>query len=259
MRYAFVRHAFVLLVMLAVLVMTGCASLNPFPKHVYSTPPSKKTTTSTPQSYDPKTRPYTVMGKTYYPLQNAAGYDEVGKASWYGKDFHGKKTANGRIYNMYGVSAAHKTLPLGTQVRVTNLENNRSVVLIINDRGPFVHGRILDLSYGAAKKLDTVERGVAKVRITAIGSIPNARTTSVAKSAIKYYHVRVGAFADRANAERTHRRLVASGFQGANIKTVTRNGQRLHIVQAGSYTSRDKAERIQESLKDDFPTCYIVS
>jgi len=258
MRHAVVHRVSVLLVMLALLVMTGCASLNPFPKRVYSTPPSKKPI-STTRSFDPKTRPYTVMGKTYYPLQNAAGYDEVGKASWYGKDFHGKKTANGRIYNMYGVSAAHKTLPLGTQVRVTNLENNRSVVLIINDRGPFVHGRILDLSYGAAQKLDTVERGVAKVRITAIGSIPNARPTSVAKSAIKYYHVRVGAFSDRENAERTHRRLIASGFEGANIKTVNRNGQMLHVVQAGSYVSRDKAERVQEVLKENFPSCYIVS
>lgn len=258
MRHAALHRVVVLLVMLGLLVMTGCASLNPFPKRIYSTPPKSKPT-STTRSYDPKTRPYTVLGKTYYPLQNAAGYDEVGRASWYGEDFHGKKTANGQIYDMYGVSAAHKTLPLGTQVRVTNLENNRSVILVINDRGPFVHGRILDLSYGAAKKLDTVERGVAKVRITAIGSIPNSRPTKLATSAIKYYHVRVGAFADRENAERTHRRLLSSGFPGAKISTVNRNGQVLHVVQAGSYTSRDKAERIQESLKEDFPTCYIVS
>lgn len=249
------RHIIVSFAVLALLGMAGCGSLNPFPQHVYSTPPTKNTST-TPKKYDPKTNPYTVMGKTYYPLKNAAGYDEVGKASWYGKDFHGKKTANGYIYNMYGVSAAHKTLPLGTQVRVTNLENNRSVVLVINDRGPFVHGRILDLSYGAAQKLDTVERGVAKVRITAIGSIPVSRT---AVKGMKYYHVRVGAFADRDNAERVHRELVDLGYENANIATVTRDGRVLHIVQAGSFPSRDKAERIMESLKDDFPTCYIIS
>lgn len=252
------RRIILLFAMLAFVAMAGCASLNPFSKHVYSTPPGKQSTAG-PQSYDPKTKPYTVLGETYYPLQNAAGYDEVGKASWYGKDFHGKKTANGRIYNMYGVSAAHKTLPLGTQVRVTNLENNRSVVLVINDRGPFVHGRILDLSYGAAKELGTVERGVARVRITAMGSIPNVRIASAEQSAIKYYHVRVGAFADRENAERTHRRLVAGGYAGANITTISRSGQRLHVVQAGSFVSRDKAEQIQERLKSDFPTCYIVS
>ena len=161
------RHFMVLLAGLAVMVMTGCGSLNPFPQHVYSMPPSKRTS-SLPKTYDQKTRPYTVMGRTYYPLKTAAGYDEVGNASWYGKDFHGKKTANGYIYNMYGVSAAHKTLPLGTQVRVTNLENNRSVVLVVNDRGPFVRGRILDLSYGAAKELGTVEKGAVRVRITAV-------------------------------------------------------------------------------------------
>ena len=146
------------------------------------------------------------MGRTYYPLKTAAGYDEVGNASWYGKDFHGKKTANGYIYNMYGVSAAHKTLPLGTQVRVTNLENNRSVVLVVNDRGPFVRGRILDLSYGAAKELGTVEKGVVRVRITAVGSRPVTRTASKAPSgAMKFYHVRVGAFGDRSNAEKIGR------------------------------------------------------
>lgn len=251
------RHAIVLFAMLALLAMSGCGALNPFPRHIYSTPPSGSTT-STPRNYDPKTNPYTVMGKRYYPLKSAAGYDEVGLASWYGKDFHGKKTANGYIYNMYGVSAAHKTLPLGTKVRVTNLENRRSVVLVINDRGPFVHGRILDLSYGAAQKLDTVETGVAKVRITALSSMP-PRPSKTANTNIKYYHVRVGAFADRTNAERTLRRLLASGYSTAVINTVSRDGRRLHIVQAGSFTSRDKAERIQLQLKSEFPTCYIVS
>ncbi|MGL1861730.1 MAG: septal ring lytic transglycosylase RlpA family protein [Pseudodesulfovibrio sp.] len=258
------RHIIVLFALLAVMGMAGCS------KRIYSTPPTSSSSSSgsstqsakLPKGFDPKTNPYTVMGERYYPLKSAAGYDEVGRASWYGKDFHGKKTANGYIYNMYGVSAAHKTLPLGTQVRVTNLENGRSVVLMINDRGPFVHGRVLDLSFGAAQKLGTVERGVAKVRITAIGSLPTAKTASKASApttAIKYYHVRVGAFSDRENAERTHRRLVASGYTDANIRTVNRNGRKLHIVQAGSFTSRDKAEQIMERLKPDFPGCYIMS
>ncbi len=249
------RHVMVLLAGLAVLTMTGCASLNPFPKHVYSTPEKGKITSSS-KKYDPKTNPYTVMGKTYYPLKTARGYDEVGNASWYGKDFHGKKTANGQTYNMYGVSAAHKTLPLGSQVRVTNLDNNLSVILVINDRGPFVHRRIIDLSYGAAKRLGTVEKGVARVRITAVGSVPVSRTAS---KAIRYYHVRVGAFAVRSNAERAHRRLVAQGFEEANITTISRDGRILHVVQAGSFPSRDKAESVLESLKDDFPTSYIIS
>lgn len=161
------RQVTALLAGLALLTLAGCGSMNPYPQHVYSKPPSERAQSGT---LDPKTRPYTVLGRTYYPLQTPRGYDEVGLASWYGRDFHGKKTANGQIYNMYGVSAAHKTLPLGSRVRVTNLENERSVVLVINDRGPFVNQRILDLSYGAAKKLGTVDRGVAKVRVTALDS-----------------------------------------------------------------------------------------
>ncbi|QGY40661.1 septal ring lytic transglycosylase RlpA family protein [Pseudodesulfovibrio cashew] len=246
------RRILALFAVSVLLAMTGCAS------HVPSSPPSGGKI-SAPRTYDPKTKPYTVLGRTYYPLQSAAGYDEVGLASWYGSDFHGNKTADGRTYNMYGISAAHKTLPLGTRVRVTNLENDRSVELTINDRGPFVRGRILDLSYGAAKRLGTVERGVAKVRITALGAAPGAKRVQVVKSAIKYYHVRVGAFAVRDNAERTHRRLVAAGYTGAVINTVNRDGQILHIVQAGSFVSRDKAEAVQLRLKSQFPTCYIVS
>ena len=93
------------------------------------------------------------------------GWTEVGIASWYGKPFHGRLTANGERYNMYGISAAHKTLPLGTKVKVTRLDNGRSLVVRINDRGPFVQGRIIDLSYGAAKKLKMVQEGIVKVRI----------------------------------------------------------------------------------------------
>lgn len=244
------RQVIVCIALVAILGMAGCTS------RIYSTPPASKP--GTPTKYDPKTRPYTVMGKTYYPLKSARGYDEVGMASWYGKDFHGRKTANGQVYNMYGVSAAHKTLPLGTRVRVTNLSNNRSVVLTVNDRGPFVHGRVIDLSYGAAKKLGTVEAGVAKVRITAVGTVAQPSRTT-ATSPMKRFHVRVGAFANRDNAVRVHRQLMANGYENANIATISRDGRILHIVQAGSYSSRDAAERVLERLKDKFPTSYIIS
>ena len=230
--------------------MAGCSS------RIYSTPPASKPGASV--TYDAKTRPYTVLGRTYYPLKSARGYDEVGKASWYGRDFHGRKTANGQIYDMYGLSAAHKTLPLGTKVRVTNLSNNRSVTLTINDRGPFVRGRILDLSYGAAKRLGTVDLGVARVRITAVGSQP-AKQPQTVMASVKRFHVRVGAFAVRSNAERVHARLKGAGYAGANIVTVSRDGQVLHIVQAGSFNSRDKAEEVLSRLKDQFPTSYIIS
>ena len=251
------HRVFVLLAGAAILFMAGCGSLNPFPKHVYSTPPSAKKSEPV-RTTNAKTRPYKVLGRTYYPLQTAAGYDEIGLASWYGSDFHGKKTANGQTYNMYGLSAAHKTLPLGTRVRVTRLSNNASVILVVNDRGPFVSGRILDLSYGAAKQLGMVRDGVAKVRISAIGSTPSGTVTAKA-SAAKRYQVRVGAFAQRSNAERTHRRLVAQGYKHASIAVEQRDDLTLHIVLAGSFASRDQAEQVQERLKEAFPTCYIIS
>ncbi|MDD3311854.1 septal ring lytic transglycosylase RlpA family protein [Pseudodesulfovibrio sp.] len=265
------RRLIALLAGLAILMLAGCGSMNPLRSHVYSTPPSGSSTRDAPSRYtgsaDAKTRPYTVLGRTYYPLQTAAGYDEVGMASWYGSDFHGKPTANGQTYDMYGVSAAHKTLPLGTRVRVTHLGSNRSVVLVVNDRGPFVSGRILDLSYGAARQLGMLDEGVAKVRISAIGATvaPDTMTASASRSVPraepsgKLYSVRVGAFSVRANAERTQRRLVSDGYTGATILIENRDGLTLHIVVAGSFPSRDKAERVQQRLKRAFPTCYIVS
>lgn len=109
--------------------------------------------------------PYRVLGKTYYVMDDATGFTEVGEASWYGNKFHGHKTANGEIYNMYGMTAAHKSIPIPSYVRVTNLKNNRSVVVRVNDRGPFHGGRIIDLSYTAAKKLDYLKQGTARVKV----------------------------------------------------------------------------------------------
>ncbi|WP_213875453.1 septal ring lytic transglycosylase RlpA family protein [Pseudomonas sp. dw_358] len=115
-----------------------------------------------------KANPYTVLGKTYFPLTNSSTYVATGTASWYGTKFHGQNTANGEVYDLYGMSAAHKTLPLPSYVKVTNLDNNRSVILRVNDRGPFYSDRIIDLSYAAAKKLGYAEIGTARVRVEGI-------------------------------------------------------------------------------------------
>ena len=115
-----------------------------------------------------KANPYTVLGKTYFPLQESKTYVASGTASWYGTKFHGQNTANGEVYDLYGMSAAHKTLPLPSYVRVTNLDNNKSVVLRVNDRGPFYSDRIIDLSYAAAKKLGYAEIGTARVKVEGI-------------------------------------------------------------------------------------------
>ncbi len=115
-----------------------------------------------------KANPYTVMGKTYYPIQDGSRYVATGTASWYGTKFHGQATANGEAYDLYGMTAAHKTLPLPSYVRVTNLDNSRSVILRVNDRGPFYSDRIIDLSFAAAKKLGYAEMGTARVKVEGI-------------------------------------------------------------------------------------------
>jgi rare lipoprotein A len=115
-----------------------------------------------------KAAPYSVLGKTYFPLQDSKTYVQSGTASWYGTKFHGQNTANGEVYDLYGMSAAHKTLPLPSYVRVTNLDNNRTVILRVNDRGPFYSDRIIDLSYAAAKKLGYAETGTARVKVEGI-------------------------------------------------------------------------------------------
>lgn len=120
---------------------------------------------------------YVVFGKRYYRLPTARNFDETGVASWYGRKFHGRLTASGEPYDMYKMTAAHKSIPLPTFARVTNLENRRSVVVRINDRGPFVGERLIDLSYAAAAKLDMLKAGTAKVRVVALSGVPSATPT----------------------------------------------------------------------------------
>lgn len=164
-----------------------------------------------PPSTEPGSpRPYQVMGKWYRPMAEADGFSQTGIASWYGKKFHGRKTANGETYDMYGISAAHKTLPLGTWVEVENRDNDRRLKVRINDRGPFVAGRVIDLSYGAAKRLGVVGPGTARVRLTALGE---ARQTAqgVTYLPLDYdsgrFTIQVGAFKVRENAERLQKKL----------------------------------------------------
>ena len=112
--------------------------------------------------------PYKVLGKRYIPMKSARGFKQKGVASWYGKKFHGRRTSSGEIYDMFKMTAAHPTLPLPTYVRVTNLDTKKRIIVKVNDRGPFLHGRIIDLSYAAAHKLGIARKGTGRVRIKAI-------------------------------------------------------------------------------------------
>ena len=171
---ATIRHCFsacqTATMLLAAIFLAACGSDNE-PRRSGGAEPAV-TLASTGQAKAPPTdipyrlgKPYTVAGVRYVPRDDPS-YDRTGMASWYGKDFHGKPTATGRRYNMYEMTAAHTTLPTGTQVKVTDLASGRSVIVVIADRGPFSKKRIIDLSYAAAKHLGIVRQGTAKVRVT---------------------------------------------------------------------------------------------
>ena len=143
------------------------------------------------------TKTYTVRGKTYRPYLTADGYREDGVASWYGKDFHGKKTANGERYNMYSMTAAHKLLPLGTKVRVTHLRTGRSIVVRVNDRGPFVGNRIIDLSYAGARELGIIGTGTARVRVEALDGFDGVRPGDMDGQ----FYIQIAALSNQSSAQ----------------------------------------------------------
>ncbi|MBW6512163.1 MAG: septal ring lytic transglycosylase RlpA family protein [Desulfuromonadaceae bacterium] len=191
-------------------------------------------------------KPYKVNGERYVPLLDHTGFVDEGRASWYGKDFHGKQTSNGETYDMHAMTAAHKTLPLGVFVRVKNLDNGKETVVRVNDRGPFVVGRIIDLSYAAARQLDVVGPGTAPVRIEALGYQIKGASGKVSYQQPKSYDsgvfaVQVGAFSVEANARRLAddlgRRYGHSGLRRGVV-----NGKTFFRVHAGKYESLEEAQ-----------------
>jgi rare lipoprotein A len=208
-------------------------------------------------------KPYKVGRIWYQPLPHADRFVQWGKASWYGTQFHGKKTANGEVYNMYAMTAAHKTLPFETYVIVRNVENNREVEVRINDRGPFARSRIIDLSYAAAKKLGIVGPGTAYVKIVAIArSIPSnmSKNNKGSYPATDLYEgnftVQIGSFGEMKNAERLRKEL-ARTYKDVYITSYLKGKDTFYRVKVGKYTNlaqANKAERImiQNGYKDAF-------
>lgn len=180
---------------------------------------------------------YEVMGKRYTVMATADGYLERGIASWYGPTFHGELTSMGEKYDMYAMSAAHKTLPLPAYARVTNLRNGKSVVVRINDRGPFVANRIIDLSYTAAARLDMLRDGTSMVEVrTLIPGQPDPLTRS-AQLPPQQLYVQAGAFSDPKNADRLVERLRASGMTNASISARPDGKPAMYRVRVGPVTS----------------------
>ncbi len=236
-----------------------------------------------------KASPYVVLGKKYYPLQTAKKYRQSGTASWYGTKFHGLKTANGETYDLYGMTAAHKTLPLPSYVKVTNLENGRSVILRVNDRGPFYSDRIIDLSFAAAKKLGYAEKGVARVEVEGIdpeqwwarrGQKPpvmgtvSARAEPAPPAAVEVYvppvqqhagallplevnpvverpgmYLQVGAFANPDAAQLLRDKLSSLTGNEVRVSSVAREQQVLHRVRIGPLSGVQQAENIRQQVQ----------
>lgn len=214
-------------------------------------------------------QPYKVNGERYDPLPTAAGFVQEGVASWYGKDFHGRKTSNGEIYDMYAMTAAHKTLPMNVHVKVTNLENQRWTVVRINDRGPFVKERVIDLSYSAAKELGVVGPGTAPVRVVALG-YPEKPVASASPSAAVTYRqpasyepgpfmVQVGSFAVAENARRLAAELKGR-FGAASIVEAWVDGTLFYRVRAGRYETLDLAKAsLPRFAERGYRNCYVVA
>ena len=214
---------------------------------------------------------YKVRGKWYNVKKSSAGYKEKGISSWYGKKFHGHRTSSGEIYNMYAMTAAHKTLPLPTYVRVTHLKNGRSVIVKVNDRGPFHHDRIIDLSYSAAKKLGITATGTGAVEVVALDpktykskqaykpkfNRPSALSTYPLKPNFKLF-IQVGAFNNQINANKLKKRL-SRMFKQQQIHSDFLSDKNIFRVRIGPLASIEIADKLSLYLnKKGIPTTKIV-
>ena len=271
---AFRLGALVLLIALA-----GCSSNAPLERY-------EARGTVTPGSASPAAGPaagaigtpgnppfYEVYGRRYHVMPTADGYRERGVASWYGPKFHGKRTSGGETYDMHGMTAAHKTLPIPTWVEVTNLDNGRQVIVRVNDRGPFVDDRIIDLSFRAATELDMIGKGTARVQVRALGApagssrdsgpvMAEARTAPARESGGGFslistanaapathageLYVQVGAFSDRENALGMVSRLKRSGFE--NTFVLAGGNDALYRVRIGPLADAGQFDSVRSEL-----------
>lgn len=259
-------------IFLAVLLLLGLAAFSGCTTVLTSTPPPKAAPPAKPGAKTgriPATqRPYQIEGKTYYPLPSAEGYCETGIASWYGNPFHGRKTSNGETYNMYDWTVAHKTLPMNTRLLVENLGNGRSTTVRVNDRGPFVGTRIIDLSYNVARDLGIIKEGTGKVRITALGE---AETVQLAdnKTAARFlphedfqkgdFYVQIGAFTVRENADRLKDKM-SKGDRAAETVRHERGEQIFYRVQVKAGTTLAAAKKVEQAMAEaGFSGAFVVA
>ena len=211
--------------------------------------------------------PYVVLGKTYQVMKDERGFTEEGIGSWYGNKFHGRRTSNGEVYSIYGMTAAHKTLPIPSYVRVTNLENGRQIVVRVNDRGPFHDGRIIDLSYAGASKLGYVDKGTARVRIEVVEpkAQPPVRATPAVAATTDAAgfelppntFLQAGAFSTITAAEQMRQRLTR--LTNLPVQVMVPEVDKLYRVRVGPIADNlvllDLRERLQQN---HLPSPHVV-
>ena len=258
------------ILILLTLSFFGCSSTLDKGYGTSHVPPLKSSGYNTPSKTSGKKtgtqKPYKIKGVKYTPIASAGGFSQKGIASWYGKKFHGRKTSNGETYNMYAMTAAHKTLPVNTWVSVHNLENNRKIVVRINDRGPFVRGRIIDLSYTGAKRIGIVGSGTARVRITALGqatSYSKKTHDPVSFKPVNYWKgnftVQVGAFKVKENALQYKYKL-SKAYKNAHIVTHKDYRGVFYRVRIGRFTNVKDAARFTQNIIDKgFHSAFAVA
>ncbi len=242
------RLRFLPLTLIVAALLTGCAAKRPVADHrqpVPTTPqPTSEATPSVGATSAPPPAPSSGAPRPRRSKTNAPplpeGYTEEGKASWYGEPFNGRRASNGEVYDMYKLTAAHRTMPFETMVRVTNLNNGKSTTVRITDRGPFVDNRIIDLSLAAAREIESIGPGVVPVRLEVLGNVDVTAG---------FFTVQVGAFRDRVNAERLRDRLNAS-YSPIFIQTVETADGTFFRVRVGKISGEDAANDFGERLRD---------
>lgn len=259
-----------LLLTLACATLSACGGSNYIFEEQDSAPSEHRDLSSVPDAVprdEPRSRygnpaSYEVFGKRYHVMASSEGYTEKGISSWYGTKFHGRRTSSGERYDMYAMTAAHKSLPLPTYVEVTNLNNGRKVVVKVNDRGPFHENRIIDLSYSAAYRLGILGKGTGFVELRAIdpsqptpvtrvatrdeAPVRDAEETGTDKNTNLY--LQVGAFISRDNAERLHSKLLNAALANSLISPVQHNGNTVYRVRLGPILDVEIADQLVSKL-----------
>ena len=259
--FAFKR---IILILLSCFLLFSCGRIDKVVSPVaVDSAPKKKIDVETIPNAIPKREPksrygnpksYVVFGKRYYVMDSGKGYIEKGIASWYGTKFYGRRTSSGETYDMYAMTAAHKSLPLPTYVKVTNLSNDKFIVVKVNDRGPFHENRIIDLSYTAAIKLDIIQKGTGLVEVKAIDPEEPKEDNLVKDDKISTqdtsFYIQVGTFSKLESAKILKQKLGSFGDNLIKISNVIVSGNTLFRVRIGPFTDTKLSDSIVSKLSD---------